>query len=58
MMSTPMITNLKKLSSYEGEFVDHMLYGKLIGSLMYLVNTSLDLYLAILWWSQGEIIGW
>ena len=38
-MSTPMITNRKKLHAYEGELVDPALYRQLIGSLMYLVNT-------------------
>jgi hypothetical protein len=38
-MSTPMITNLKKLNAYESDLVDPILYKKLIGSLMYLVNT-------------------
>ena len=38
-MSTPMITNWKKLHASEGELVDPTLYHQLIGSLMYLVNT-------------------
>jgi hypothetical protein len=42
-MSTPMITNWKKLHSSESELVDPTLYRQLIGSLMYLVNTKPDL---------------
>ena len=46
-MSTPMITNWKKLHDFEGELVDPTLYHQLIGSLMYLVNTRPDLFLAV-----------
>eukprot|EP00253_Pinus_taeda_P005800 PITA_05800 len=38
-MSTPMITNWKKLHASDSELVDLTLYRQLIGSLMYLVNT-------------------
>ena len=38
-ISTPMITNLKKLDASKSELVDPTLYMHLIGSLMYLVNT-------------------
>jgi hypothetical protein len=43
-MSTPMETNLKKLSdsSSDSDLVDPTIYKKLIGSLLYLVNTRLD----------------
>jgi hypothetical protein len=40
-MVTPMETNLKKLSDSDSDsnLVDPMMYRKMIGSLMYLVNT-------------------
>jgi hypothetical protein len=38
-MSTPMITNWKKLSDSDSQLVDATIYRQLIGSLMYLVNT-------------------
>ena len=46
-MATLMITNWMKLHASEGEFVDHALYRRLTGSLMYLVNTRPDLCFAI-----------
>jgi hypothetical protein len=46
-MSTPMITNLKKLNALESELVDATLYRQLIGSLMYLVNTRPDICFAV-----------
>lgn len=39
-MSTPMITNSKKLHASDSSLVDPTFYRKLIGSLMYLVNTT------------------
>jgi hypothetical protein len=42
-MTTPMITNWKKLHASESELVDSTLYHQLIGSLMYLVNTRPDI---------------
>jgi hypothetical protein len=39
-MTTPMITNWKKLHASESQLVGSTLYRWLIGSLMYLVNTG------------------
>ena len=46
-MSTPMITNWKKLHALESSLVDPTLYRQLIGSLMYLVNTRRDICFAV-----------
>jgi hypothetical protein len=43
-MSTPMVTNCKKLSASNSGLVDATGYKKLIGSLMYLVNTRPDIF--------------
>ena len=43
LVATPMITNLKKVSISDSKLVDPMLYKHLIGSLMCLVNTILDI---------------
>eukprot|EP00253_Pinus_taeda_P010691 PITA_10691 len=42
-MSTPMITNWKKIDALGDKEVDLTLYRQLIGSLMYLFNTRLDI---------------
>jgi hypothetical protein len=42
-MSTPMITNWKKLSASNSQLVDATVYRQLIVSLMYLVNTRPDI---------------
>jgi hypothetical protein len=42
-MTTPMITNWKKLHASESQLVDPTLCHQLIGSLMYLVNTRTDI---------------
>jgi hypothetical protein len=46
-MTTPMITNWKKLHASESQLVDSTLYRQLIGSLMYLVNTRLVICFAV-----------
>ena len=46
-MSTPMVTNWKKLHASEGGLVGPTLYRQLIGSLMYLVNSWPDLCFAV-----------
>jgi hypothetical protein len=38
-MSTPMVTNLRKVESSESKLANSRQYRQLIGSLMYLVNT-------------------
>ena len=39
-MGTPMASNLKLLSDASLEMVDAMMYHRMIGSLMYLMNTK------------------
>eukprot|EP00253_Pinus_taeda_P027580 PITA_27580 len=51
-MSTPMITNWKKLHTSDSELVDPTLYRRLTGKLMYLVNTRPDICFAINTMSQ------
>ena len=42
-MTTPMESNLKKLSDTSSKSVDATVYGQMIGSLMYLMNTRPDI---------------
>ena len=53
-MSTPMVTNLKKLhdSDTGSDLVDPTMYRKLIGSLMYMIHTRLDICYAVIAMSQ------
>jgi hypothetical protein len=43
LIATPMDTSLKKVLTSYSKLVDPRIYRKLIGSLMYLVNTMLDI---------------
>jgi hypothetical protein len=53
-MATPMVTNLKKLSqsSFDSDEIDPTLYKYIIGSLMYLVNTRLNIFYEVSTLSQ------
>ena len=57
-MSTPMTTNFKKLNASESELVDPPLYRQLIGSLMYLVNTTPDISFFVNTLSQYMVEPW
>ena len=46
-MTTPMALNLKLLSDASIELVDATMYRQMIGSLMYLTNTRLDIFFAL-----------
>ena len=46
-ITTPMALNLKLLSDASSEAVDAMIYHQMIGSLMYLTNTRLDICFAV-----------
>eukprot|EP00253_Pinus_taeda_P036098 PITA_36098 len=62
-MSTPMITNWKKLHASDSKLVDPTLYRQLIGCLMYLVNTRPDLCFAVntmsqfMWYTDSNSAG-
>jgi hypothetical protein len=53
-MSTPMITNLRKLhdSNTGSDLVDPTMYRQLIGSMMYMIHTRLDICYAVIAMSQ------
>ena len=51
-MNTPMESNLNLLSDASLELVDAMMYHQMIGSLMYLTNTRLDICFAMNTFSQ------
>ena len=46
-MTTPMELNMKLLSDASSETVDATMYRQMIGSLMYLMNTRLDICFAV-----------
>jgi hypothetical protein len=54
-MATPMVTNLKKLSTSESQKVNPTIYRQLIGCLMYLTNTRLDICFAVNTLSQHMV---
>jgi hypothetical protein len=53
-MSTPMVTNLKKVhdSDTGSDLVDPTMYRQLIGSLMYMTHTRPDICYAVIAMSQ------
>ena len=46
-MATPMASNMKLLSDASSESVDATMYRQMIGSLMYLTNTRLDIFFVV-----------
>ena len=46
-MPTPMVANLKLLNDTSSDRVDSTIYRQMIGSLMYLTNTRLDICFAV-----------
>jgi hypothetical protein len=53
-MSTSMITNLRKLHDFDigSDLVNPTMYRQLIGSLMYMIHTRLDIWYALITMSQ------
>ena len=54
-METPIVTKCRKENSTSGEEVDATIYHHLVGSLMYLVNTQLDMWYAVNQLSQAMV---
>ena len=46
-METPLVGNWRKEYVTSGEAVEATIYRKLVGSLMYLVNTRSDMFFAV-----------
>ena len=57
-MSTPLVTNWRKIYASSLEEFDHTMYCQLIGSLMYLVNTRPDISFAVNSLSQFMVDPW
>lgn len=55
LMQTSMVINLRKLRDTNSDLVDLSIYHKLIGSLMYLVNTRPDICFAVNLLSQFQV---
>jgi hypothetical protein len=51
-VSTPLVTNWRKIDASDSKTVDPTMYHQLIGSLMYLVNTWPHINFAINYFSQ------
>jgi hypothetical protein len=54
-MNTPMTTDIRKVRDLDFDLVDLSLYQKLIGSLMYLVNTQPDICFDVNTLSQFQV---
>jgi len=54
-METPLVGNWRKEDATSGEVVDATIYRKLVGSLMYLVNTRPDICFTINQISQAMV---
>jgi hypothetical protein len=54
-MDTPMNTDIRKVRYSYSDPIDPSLYKKLIGSLMYLVNTRQDIYFVVNTLSQFQV---
>jgi len=55
-LATPMIPNLKLHADLDSDLIDPSLYTQLIGSLMYCVNTILDICFAVNTLSQFMVV--